>query len=92
MNLNDGDLELIFALYDSAHSIVPDKEKSTLAEDFVRHLVDFGFDVKRSANEIAEHCEYLEAVVDDLLDSEEVFDEESTWGEEEDEDYNNWDD
>jgi hypothetical protein len=71
MNLNDGDLEFIFALYDSARSLVTEKDRTVWAEETIRHMIDYGIDVKLSATEIGEHCNYLDAALCEHLELEE---------------------
>jgi predicted regulator of amino acid metabolism with ACT domain len=68
--LNDGDLEFVFALYDSAKVIMAEKDRPTWAEEVVRHLVDFGIDVKQSAPDLSDHCELIEAAIAEYLEVE----------------------
>lgn len=75
MNLSDGDFEFIFALYDSARSLVIEKDRPLLAEETIRHMLDYGLEVKLSAVEIGEHCTYLDAALCEYLELEEEDDE-----------------
>ena len=78
MSLNDGDLEFILQLYDTAFAVIPDKAKSDFAENFVFKLVDYGFDVKTNAKEIGDHDEYLDKAVETVLEDDD-FEPEDEW-------------
>lgn len=85
MNLNDGDLEFIFSLYDSAKSVVNEKDRLTLAEEFVRHMIEYGMEIKTFAQEVGEHDEYLDEAVEHFLEQNEDSDDEEYWYSDEDE-------
>lgn len=79
MNLDEGDFEFIFNLYDEASNFIPDKDKLEFARRTIYQLVDFGFELQPAYKEIADHCEYLSDALDEHLEQEEededVFDE-----------------
>ena len=68
MLVNDADLEFTFAMYDSAVSLLPEKDKTVMAEEVIRHLADFGVDIRANAPEISDHCEVLEVAVCEFLE------------------------
>lgn len=70
MLVNDADLEFTFAMYDSAVALLPEKDKSAMAEEVIRHLADFGVDISANATEISDHCEVLEVAVCEYLEQE----------------------
>lgn len=74
MNLNDGDFEFIFQLYDEASNFIADKDKPEWARRTIYQLVDFGFELKPAYKEISDHCEYLGEALDEYLRSEEEDD------------------
>jgi hypothetical protein len=76
MTLNENDLEFIFAVYDSARALVGDKDKSVLAEELVRHMIDYGMDLKFFAQEVGEHDQYLDEAVELFLEQSEESEEE----------------
>lgn len=84
MMLNENELEFIFAVYDSARALVSDKDKSVLAEEIVRHMIDYGMELKTFAQEVGEHDEYLDQAVELFLEQSEESDEEY-WMDDEDE-------
>lgn len=88
MNLNDGDFEFIFTMYDEASNFIPDKDKLEWARRTIYQLVDFGFELKPAYKEISDHCEYLGEALDEHLraeeDGEDVFEDYN----EDDEEYN----
>ena len=78
MNLDEGDFEFIFNLYDEASNFISDKDKPEYARRTIYQLLDFGFELKPAYKEIADHCEYLGEALDEHLEQEEdedVFDE-----------------
>ena len=79
MNIDEGDFEFIFNLYDEASNFIDDKNKIEWARRTIYQLVDFGFEVKPAYKEIADHCEYLGEALTEYLEQEEededVFDE-----------------
>ena len=79
MNLDEGDFEFIFNLYDEAQNFISDKDKPDFARRTIYQLLDFGFELKPAYKEIADHCEYLGEALDEHLEQEEededVFDE-----------------
>jgi len=79
MNIDEGDFEFIFNLYDEASNFIDDKNKLAWARRTIYQLVDFGFEVKPAYKEIADHCEYLDEALTEYLEQEEededVFDE-----------------
>ena len=79
MNLDEGDFEFIFNLYDEASNFISDKDKPEYARRTIYQLLDFGFELKPAYKEIADHCEYLGEALDEHLGQEEededVFDE-----------------
>ena len=84
MMLNENELEFIFAVYDSARSLVSDKDKTVLAEELVRHMIDYGMELKTFAQEVGEHDEYLDQAVELFLEQSEESEEEY-WMDDEDE-------
>ena len=82
--LNENELEFIFAVYDSARALVSDKDKSVLAEELIRHMIDHGMDLKSFAQEMGEHDEYLDEAVELFLEQSED-NEEEYWLDDEDE-------
>lgn len=82
MSLNDSDLEFILQLYDGAVRFIADKSKEDYATDFVFKLIDYGFDIKFNAKEIAEHDEYLAKAVTSLEEDEE-WEDSDVWYEDE---------
>ena len=79
MNLDEGDFEFIFNLYDEASNFISDKDKPDFARRTIYQLLDFGFELKPAYKEISDHCEYLGEALDEHLEQEEededVFDE-----------------
>ena len=79
MNLDEGDFEFIFNLYDEAQNFISDKDKPDFARRTIYQLLDFGFELKPEYKEISDHCEYLGEALDEHLEQEEededVFDE-----------------
>ena len=79
MNLDEGDFEFIFNLYDEAQNFISDKDKPDFARRTIYQLLDFGFELKPAYKEISDHCEYLGEALDGHLEQEEededVFDE-----------------
>ena len=79
MNLDEGDFEFIFNLYDEATNFIADKGKPDFARRTIYQLLDFGFELKPAYKEISDHCEYLGEALDEHLEQEEededVFDE-----------------
>ena len=79
MNLDEGDFEFIFNLYDEASNFIADKDKPDFARRTIYQLLDFGFELKPEYKEISDHCEYLGEALDEHLEQEEededVFDE-----------------
>jgi hypothetical protein len=79
MNLDEGDFEFIFNLYDEASNFIDDRNKLEFARRTIYQLLDFGFELKPAYKEIADHCEYLGEALDEHLEQEEededVFDE-----------------
>jgi hypothetical protein len=79
MNLDEGDFEFIFNLYDEASNFIADKDKPDFARRTIYQLLDFGFELKPAYKEISDHCEYLGEALDEHLEQEEededVFDE-----------------
>lgn len=72
MNLNDGDFEFIFDMYDNGFELLSqNNDKKTYAESTITTLVDYGFEVKNYIKEISEHCEYLSDALDAYLEMEE---------------------
>ena len=84
MMLNENELEFIFAVYDSARALVSDKDKTVLAEELVRHMIDYGMELKTFAQEVGEHDEYLDQAVELFLEQSEESEEEY-WMDDEDE-------
>ena len=84
MNLSDGDLEFIFVIYDTAKQLVAEKDRLTLSDEIIRHMVDYGFDIKTNATEIGEHCEYLDKSLNDYLEYQEEEEYDEPWYPEED--------
>ena len=78
MNLDEGDFEFIFNLYDEASNFIADKDKPDFART-IYQLLDFGFELKPAYKEISDHCEYLGEALEEHLSQEEeeedVFDE-----------------
>jgi hypothetical protein len=83
MILNENDLEFIFAFYDSAIAIVSEKEKSTLAEELIRHMIAHGMEINNFAQEVGEHDEYLDEAIELFLENAEETDD-GYWLEDED--------
>jgi len=79
MNLDEGDFEFIFTIYDEALNFISDKDKPEWARRTIYQLIDFGFELKPAYKEISDHCEYLGEALDEHLKTEEededVFDE-----------------
>ena len=78
MNLDEGDFEFIFNLYDEASNFIADKDKPDFARRTIYQLLDFGFELKPAYKEISDHCEYLGEALEEHLSQEEeedVFDE-----------------
>lgn len=83
MILNENDLEFIFAFYDSALVLVPEKEKPTLAEELIRHMMSHGMEINSFAQEVGDHDEYLDEAVELHLENAEESDD-GYWLEDED--------
>ena len=79
MNLDEGDFEFIFNLYDEEQNFISDKDKPDFARRTIYQLLDFGFELKPAYKEISDHCEYLGEALEEHLSQEEeeedVFDE-----------------
>ena len=80
MNLDEGDFEFVFNIYDEATALINDKDKPEFATKVVAALVDHGFEIKPAVKEIADHCDFLSEAIDEYLELEEedegsVFDE-----------------
>ena len=79
MNLDEGDFEFIFTIYDEALNFISDKDKPEWARRTIYQLIDFGIELKPAYKEISDHCEYLGEALDEHLKTEEededVFDE-----------------
>ena len=88
MNLSDGDIEFILTIYDTSTSMMEDKAREKYATEFIRHLVDFGFDVKACFADIADHDSFLSDALDEWLEQEEEdeYEEEGEYLDEDDED------
>lgn len=78
MNLDEGDFEFIFNIYDEATALINDKDKPEFATKVVAAMVDHGIDIKPAIKEISDHCEFLSEAIDEYLEEEEpedIFDE-----------------
>jgi len=82
MNLSDSDLELMFQIYDKALAYVPEKTKTDFAGDFIFVLSDYGIDLKRNAEEIGDHDEYLDKAMTEHIEGSEEHDSDEEYSEE----------
>jgi hypothetical protein len=85
MILNENELEFIFAVYDSAKSLVSEKDKLVLAEELIRHMISHGMELKTFAQEVGEHDRYLDEAVSLFLEQSDESEDDEYWLADEDE-------
>ena len=87
--LNDSDLEFVFALYNSAKALLQnDASREQWADETIKNISDYGFDLDLIATEIGEHDSYLARAIDLLKEvQKEEAEDDDYFDDEESEDY-----
>lgn len=72
MHLNDGDLEFVFAMYDSGKALMPnDVAREQWAENTIRNLTEYGFTLELISTELGEYDVFLANALDLIREYEE---------------------
>ena len=68
MRLSDDIVEVVSATYTLSKAYIKESDLETYAEEFVRNLIEVGFDYESIADELHEFDEALADAIDNLAD------------------------
>jgi hypothetical protein len=87
MQLSDGDLEFVLAMYDAGKVLMANEPARELwADATIKTIVDYGFDLDIISTELGEHDTHLAVALDLLREFEEEHEEEETYFDDEESD------